>query len=270
MVLTAAAVGPGRTCRQHEGTPVVTPITQTLRWLSAAVGHPRRTAVVVTGLGLLTGLIAGPAVAHMADAPTPADTPAPAGTAAAAAPSAEPTAEPQPPHAPAAKTLRHEFQFQPNYYYYCGPAATRIALTALGAHPDQDEIARRLGTTTSGTDSVRDTTRVLNSLGRTDAYHSTFIPGTSATQAETDRLRADVVRAVSHGHPVVANVVGAATDTDGDTHSYPGGHYLTVVGYREDGRIVRLADPADVVGGGSYEMTVPALADWIAQRGYSA
>jgi len=248
--------------------PVVTPITQTLRWLSATVGHPRRTAVVVTGLGLLTGVITGPAVAHMADAPAPAD--APAGTAAAvAAPTAEPAERPQPPRAPSAKTLRHEFQFQPNYYY-CGPAATRIALTALGARHDQDEIARRLGTTTSGTDSARDITRVLNSLGRTDAYRSTFIPGTSATQAETDRLQADVVRAISGGHPVVANVVGTATDTDGDTHSYPGGHYLTVVGYREDGRIVQIADPADVVGGGSYEMTVTDLADWIAQRGYSA
>jgi hypothetical protein len=173
------------------------------------------------------------------------------------------------PPAPASKMLDYWFQWQPNFYY-CGPAATRIALSTRGVYPSQDSVAASLGTTVYGTNSANDVTRVLNVLGNTDFYKSHWIPGVMATQPEIERLTADVVNAVSNGFPVVANIVGSAVDVDGATHAYPGGHYLTVVGYSDGGQTVKIADPADAYGRGSYLMSTQRLAHWIGQRGYSA
>ncbi|MER7459914.1 C39 family peptidase [Micromonospora sp. NPDC126480] len=159
-----------------------------------------------------------------------------------------------------------EYQAQPNFYY-CGPAATRIALSAQGKALSQDEVAERLGTTEAGTDSALDTTRVLNELTG-GKYRTTEIPGPVAKPEEVDRLREDVVRALDEGRPVVANIKGTAVDTDGAPHSYEGGHYLTLVGYRDGGDLLRIADPAAPQA--EYWMTLEKLANWIAERGYSS
>jgi hypothetical protein len=190
--------------------------------------------------------------------------PKPATKKAAQPAKAAPAAKP----APAAKQLKHEYAAQVNFYY-CGPAATRIALTARGKFPSQDTVASKLGTTENGTNSVAETTRVLNSYG-TSFYKSRWIKGSTATPAEMDLLQADVVHAVSNGFPVVINIVGSATDVDGGWHGYPGGHYMTVVGYRDNGRTVQIADPAYVNGQSGYWMSTINLANWMAQRGYSA
>jgi predicted ferric reductase len=42
------------------------------------------------------------------------------------------------------------------------------------------------------------------------------------------------------------------TDTAGVFHAYEGGHYFTLVGYRDDGRTVKIADPANPSGDGTY------------------
>ncbi|MBV1855563.1 C39 family peptidase [Catellatospora tritici] len=165
--------------------------------------------------------------------------------------------------------LGYEFQWQQNGYY-CGPAATRIALTARGYYYTQDYIASQLGTTTNGTNSAADTTRVLNSLGGTGFYETKWIPGNSATQAEINRLQWDVVYDIDRNYPLVVNVVGSAMDTDGDWHTYSGGHYLAVTGYSNDGWTVKIADSADANGYGWYWMSTDRLAHWIALRGYSA
>ncbi|MEU5567395.1 C39 family peptidase, partial [Micromonospora musae] len=70
------------------------------------------------------------------------------------------------------------------------------------------------------------------------------------------------------GHAVVANIAGTSTDTDGNTHSYEGGHYISVIGYRDGGNTVTIADSADP-NMASYRISVEHLADWIATRGYS-
>jgi hypothetical protein len=184
--------------------------------------------------------------------------------AQAAAPAAAAPAVP-----PGQKALGYDFKLQPNYYY-CGPAAVRIALTAQGKTPSQDDVASRLGTTTNGTNSAEDTTRVLNSVIGTNFYKTRSIPGKTATAAEMDRLKDDVVHAISNGYVMVGNVAGTVRDTAGDTHSYEGGHYLTVVGYADGGMTVRIADPADTQGDGSYTISVITLANWMATRGYSA
>lgn len=143
-------------------------------------------------------------------------------TAPAGASSAEPGIQ-------AAKELPYEFQWQQNGYY-CGPAAVRMALTSRGFYPSQDHLAGQLGTDEGGTDSAADTTRVLNSEGQSGYYETKWIPGQSATPAEIDLLRHDVVYDIDRGYPIVANIVGDAVDTDGDWHSYSGGHYLVITG----------------------------------------
>jgi hypothetical protein len=188
--------------------------------------------------------------------------------ASAAPATSAPAAAPVPP-APAQLELPYQFQLQTTFYY-CGPAATRIAATARGLVPSQDDAAAALGTTVNGTNSAFDVARVLNQVTGTSFYHATSIPGQAATPAEMDQLQADVVHAVSNGYAVVVNIVGTAWDTDGLPHAYDGGHYLTVVGYQDDGRLVKIADPANVVGDGSYWMTTINLANWSATRGYAS
>ncbi|MFF0177060.1 phytochelatin synthase, partial [Micromonospora profundi] len=56
--------------------------------------------------------------------------------------------------------------------------------------------------------------------------------------------------------------------TDGNTHSFEGGHYISVVGYTDNGNTVTIADSADP-NTASYDITVEHLADWIATRGYA-
>ena len=114
-------------------------------------------------------------------------------TAAHAADGAAPAA--------ASKVASYDPALQPNGYY-CGPAATRVALTAHWASPPSfDELAGKLGTTTSGTNSINDVTRVLNEYTGGGKYQSVEIPGTKATPEQTEKLRTDVVAAINSGEP---------------------------------------------------------------------
>jgi len=185
-----------------------------------------------------------------------------AGTAANAAEPAAP--------APASNImLPHLTALQPNYFY-CGPAATRAALSAHGDTPSFDQLARELGTTENGTKSAYEITGVLNAHLGANRYKTVEIQGQKANPQQIEQLRKDVVTAGLRGDAVVANVAGTVTDTAGDVHSYEGGHYLTVISYSDDGRTVRIADSADTVGTPEYNLPVGTLANWIASRGYSA
>ncbi|MGC5029196.1 C39 family peptidase [Micromonospora sp. DT229] len=166
------------------------------------------------------------------------------------------------------RQLEVRYQAQSNYYY-CGPAAVRNALTAMDKDVSQDDLAREMGTTERGTDSAHDITEVLNKRVGKKVYRTVEVPGRSADRAETDRLRADIVRAVDEGRSVVANVAGTAVDLSGQTHSFEGGHYISVTGYRDGGAQAKIADSADPVKA-EYWINTEALADWVATRGYSA
>jgi hypothetical protein len=225
-------------------------------------------AASVAAAAALTAALLGPTRA-------PAQ-PGAAAVAAAVLPPAAPAnpappanAAPAAPAAPAEKILPFDFQFQPNFYY-CGPASTRMALTSHGVAMGQDEIARRLGTTTSGTNSAAETTRVLNGVLGQEVYQTRWLPGQRATAEEATRLQQDVVRAVAGNRAIVANIVGAAVDTAGVQHDFPGGHFVTIVGYRDGGRSVQVADPSGLFGPRTYWMATGAMADWLAARGYSA
>jgi hypothetical protein len=165
------------------------------------------------------------------------------------------------------RELPVRYEAQPNFYY-CGPAATRNALSVQGKAIDVDSMAKEMGTTEAGTSSVNDITPVLNKETGKDVYHSVEIKTPKADDTQTDKLRADIVRTVDDGRAVVANIAGTTTDTDGTTHSFEGGHYISVVGYRDGGKIVTIADSANP-DQASYRITVDNLADWIATRGYT-
>ncbi|MEV4756246.1 C39 family peptidase [Micromonospora sp. NPDC049559] len=243
------------------------------RWLPAITQAPviRRSALGLAGLAFVGGAVAGPAVAAQAAPATPA-------TQSVVMQDRHDDGkkhddkkhEDDKRHdsKPSAKELGIRYQAQPNFYY-CGPASTRIALTADGHELSQDDVAKKLGTTEAGTNSAEDTTRVLNEVTGGHAYKTTAIPDSSAKPAQMDKLQADVKNAIDNNRAVVANIIGTATDTDGVTHSYEGGHYLAVVGYRDDGRAVKIADPANP-NNSSYWMSTIDMANWIATRGYSS
>lgn len=174
--------------------------------------------------------------------------------------------QPQPPPDEGNRVLPHDYQKQPNGYY-CAPAATRMALSTQGKVLSQKEVAHKWGTTEAGTNSVNDTTRVLNEVTG-GGYETTEIGGVSATPGQVDKLRTDVFEAVDANRGVVANTMGTGVDTEGESHVFPSGHYVTIVGYSDDGDRLKVADPYDPEK--HYWMTDQKMANWIAARGYSS
>src|SRR5262245_17744084 len=69
------------------------------------------------------------------------------------------------------RTLNIDFQYQQTGYW-CGPAATRIALSARISPPSQQQLANELPTTTNGTDWIGQVTRVLNNHLGTGWYET--------------------------------------------------------------------------------------------------
>ena len=209
----------------------------------------RATVLTAAGIAATAGGIAGPAIAaHAADS--------------------KPAVQAQTDRKHGERELNVRYQAQPNFYY-CGPAATRNALSVQGKAIDVDAMAKEMGTTENGTNSVNDITPVLNKETGSNVYHSVEIRSPKADDTQTDKLRTDIVHTVDNGRAVVANIAGTTTDTDGNTHSFEGGHYISVVGYRDDGHTVTIADSADP-NMASYRISVDNLANWIATRGYTA
>ncbi len=166
------------------------------------------------------------------------------------------------------KIADYDGALQPNGYY-CGPAATRIALSAHDKTPTFDDLATDLHTTTAGTQSIDDITRVLNANHGDGRYTSVKLTDRNPDEGQTDKLRGDVMAAINDGDPVVVNIAGTVTDTAGETHSYEGGHYLTVTGYTDGGKLITITDPADRAGSNEYQLPIDRLADWAGTRGYT-
>jgi hypothetical protein len=156
-----------------------------------------------------------------------------------------------------------QFQQQQNGYY-CGPAATRVALTARNHYPSQDQVAKSLGTTVNGTDSSNNVVNTLNAYLGGGTYEATFIGGNDATPAQRDELLKDVRYTIDSGYVVVANVVGPISTNDSSFYSYPTGHYVAIIGYEGDNVLV-----ADV-NVREYWVTGARMATWIAGRSYSS
>jgi hypothetical protein len=169
---------------------------------------------------------------------------------------------------PAGRVPSYVAALQPNAYY-CGPAATRIALSAHGVLPSFDDLAGALGTTQSGTASIFEVTRVLNGVYGYARYTSVEMSNRTVTARQVKKMRSDVIVGVNQGDPIVANVKGTITNTAGEVHSYNGGHYLTITGYANSGDLVTVTDPADAVGSNEYQVPIRVMANWVATRGYT-
>jgi hypothetical protein len=166
-----------------------------------------------------------------------------------------------------AKELRVKYQAQPNYYW-CGPAAARNALTATGHNISMASLARTMGTTEAGTNSANDITAALNKVTGSHKYHTTELAKRTVTAKQAETLKRDIVTTINDHRAVVANVAGTATDAKGTSHSYEGGHYIAVHGYRDNGRQVEVADSADPTTA-HYWIDTTDLGNWMATRGCS-
>ncbi|MEV4766831.1 C39 family peptidase, partial [Micromonospora chokoriensis] len=117
----------------------------------------RKTALTAAGLAFTGGAIAGPVT-----------------TAFAAPSTAKPATQTQD-RKSGERELGVRYEAQPNFYY-CGPAATRNALSVQGKDINVDAMAKEMGTTEAGTNSINDITPVLNKeTGKNDAYRSVEI-----------------------------------------------------------------------------------------------
>jgi hypothetical protein len=191
---------------------------------------------------------------------------------ASAAPGAETTARGV--RAAAARTLPFTW-FGQERYYYCGPASTKIALSARMTPPSQNTLAASLGTTTNGTDDTANVVATLNRYLGTTWYERKPV-NDPPTQAQRDLLKQDLVFDIDRGWAIVANVVSGWRPP-----GYPSGtiyHYVAVVGYANDGNSAVIADPAGAGAGGSGWTNVPKtytistydLGTWIGMKAYAA
>ncbi|MEH1170135.1 C39 family peptidase, partial [Micromonospora sp. CPCC 205539] len=160
----------------------------------------RRTALTAAGLAFTGGAIAAPLTAAYA--------------ASDAKPATTQTQTQSDRKGHGDRQLNVRYEAQPNFYY-CGPAATRNALSVQGKDISVDSMAKEMGTTENGTNSINDITPVLNKETGKNAYHSVEISKPDADAKQTDTLRADIVKTVDDGRAVVANIAGTTTDVDG-------------------------------------------------------
>jgi peptidase C39-like protein len=152
--------------------------------------------------------------------------------------------------------------------YWCGPAATRIALSARGIYRSQSQLAAELGTTTNGTDWIGQVTRVL--AGYVGWYETKEMPNDPPTQAQRDLLWRDIVLNIDNNYPIVANIVAPANNHPPGYPNYTIYHYFTVIGYNDSNKTVKIADPANFGGHQLYWLTFNQLATLIPPKGYSA
>lgn len=155
--------------------------------------------------------------------------------------------------------------------YWCGPAATRIALSAkTGNLPSQQQLANELPTDTDGTDWIGQVTRVLNNRLGTGWYETKEMPNDPPTQAQRDLLWRDIVLDINNGYAIVANIVAPANNHPPGYPNYTIWHYFTVIGYDSSDMTVKIADPANFGGNQIYWLTFNQLATLIPPKGYSA
>jgi hypothetical protein len=168
------------------------------------------------------------------------------------------------------RVLNIQFQYQQTGYW-CGPAATRIALSArMSSPPSQQSLANQLPTTTNGTDWIGQVTRVLNNNLGTGWYETKEMPNDPPTQAQRDLLWRDVVLDIDNNYPIVANIVAPANNHPPGYPNYTIWHYFTVIGYNSSNKTVLIADPAGFAPTATYWLTFNQLATLIPPKGYSA
>lgn len=166
------------------------------------------------------------------------------------------------------KVLPVDYQVQETGYW-CGPAATRIALSARMAPPSQQQLANELGTTTNGTDWIGQVTAVLNRRGGL-GYRTVEMPNDPPTAAQRDRLWSDIVLGIEAGYPLVLNIVAPPSN---HPPGYPNEtiyHYFAAIGYNPQTREVYIADSANFSGKQRYWLSFDQVASLVPPKGYAA
>lgn len=165
------------------------------------------------------------------------------------------------------KVLDHDYQPQQTGYW-CGPTATRIALSTRVGPPSQGALANELGTTTDGTNWIGQITAVLNShLG--PRYATVEMPNDPPTPGQRDQLWRDIMLSIDAGHGMVANIVAPPSN---HPPGYPNStiyHYFSVIGYNPATSEAYIADPANFSGNNHYWLSLNQLAALITPKGYS-
>lgn len=151
--------------------------------------------------------------------------------------------------------------------YWCGPAAARHALTALGMHPSQASLASLLNTDGGGTDSVNNIAHGLNHY--TNGYKAVLTPSDPMSKAVRHRFWDRIRHSIDNGRPVVVNILVYAGSDAAPSH-YPNKtiyHYVTISGYDTEGyNKVRVVDSA--FGKPRYWLEFRDMARLVAQKGY--
>lgn len=166
-----------------------------------------------------------------------------------------------------ARTVPIDFQYQ-STGYWCGPASTRIALSARGISKTQQQMANELPTDTDGTDWIGQVTRVLS--GYVGWYETKEMPNDPPTQAQRDLLWRDVTLDIDNGYAIVANIVAPPSNHPPGYPNYTIYHYFVVIGYDPSNQNVLIADPAGFAPTATYWLTFNQLATLIPPKGYSA
>jgi hypothetical protein len=166
------------------------------------------------------------------------------------------------------KVLNVNYQVQ-STGFWCGPAATRIALSTRMNPPTQASLANQLGTTSNGTDWIGQVTGVMNAHLGAGRYQTVEMPNDPPTAGQKGRLWQDIVMAIDGNAPIVANIVAPPNN---HPPGYPNRtiyHYVTIIGYNPDTRQVFIADPANFGGHSFYWLSFEQVATLIPPKGYS-
>ena len=170
-----------------------------------------------------------------------------------------------------AVVLPTQYQQQPNFFY-CGPTAVAIALSAKVQPPSLDTLAAELGTTNNGT-NFGAVSPVLTARLPGATYHDQWMDGTTASPADADLLWERATANVDDGFATVCNWWVVAWEypnwggNSGDIF-----HFVTIDGYDASNRTLRVADPAGSTLSSAlpshHWLSVQQVATYCAGRGY--
>lgn len=191
-----------------------------------------------------------------------------------------------PPTAPAQRTPVEKVleysraHIRQDTYYWCGPATGQtLILAATGKLVPEGELARKMGTTTNGTDDVLLVAKALNEYLPGHGYERVTITNDPPRQDQIDRLWEHLTASVDAGAGLAVNIWAPpsnyprASYTSTINPRYGGGfvmHYVAYMGYavdREGRRHVWMAD-SGFSPFGSW-ITLEQAASLIPPRGYA-
>lgn len=163
--------------------------------------------------------------------------------------------------------------------YYCGPAtASMIIMDKNGATPGQDNLAKSLGTTTSGTawraSGKYPMKEVLNSSIKNASYQVYAADG----KVNSSSLSNKVIASIDRGYGVAANIVQVKGSSyklvdhpDQDLQ-----HWIAIDGYSNSGSTIHYAEPVykatsvswyKSINNPYYNISATTLANLIKERG---